>query len=348
MRILAIDIGHRTTDVLVYDDRIELENSPKFILPSPSYYFTNRVRETPEDLIIYGRQMGGSSFAKAIREHQKEHKVYMTEETGRTIRTDLDKVRSQGIKIISEEEIDKIKGQKMKIGDLELERIYQTLELNFIITNFDVVSVAVQDHGFSRTGKSDRECRFDMFREKLEVNRQILSLAYLNEVPKEFSRMNSLLESIREHYNGNVVIMDTGPAACLGALEDEKAKNKKSIVTINIGNLHAIAFSIKDNEVCGFFEHHTHLVDYLKLMHLVLKLEKAELEFKEVYDDNGHGAISLEPNQPELILITGPNRKIAKNWIEMSNFVKEAAPGGDPMITGCIGLIKAAKFLLES
>jgi uncharacterized protein (DUF1786 family) len=354
MKILAIDIGEGTQDILVYDDKIELENSPKFILPSPTRHFAEEVKKTNEDLIIYGKEMGGGSFAKAIRRHQKKGcEVYMTEGAAKTIRNNVSEVWSQGVKQISEEEIDRFPGKKMKIGDLELEKIYEILKLAHIDTSFDAIAVAVQDHGFSQIGRHPpatqhaRECRFEIFREKLETDRRLESFAYLNEVPKEFSRMSSLLKSIRE-YDKNIVIviMDTSPVACLGALEDEKARNKKSVMTINIGNLHTTAFSIRDREICGFFEHHTHLVDYLKLINLELKLCQAKLGFEEIYNDGGHGAISLEKNQPEIVLITGPNRKIAKNWIEMSNYVREAAPGGDPMITGCLGLIKATQFLL--
>jgi len=241
MKILAIDIGGRTTDILVYDNRIELENSSKFILSSPTHYFADEVRKTEENLVVYGRQMGGGSFARAIREHLKKYKVYMTEEAAKTIRNNLDQVTSEGVELISEREVERISGRKMKIGDLELDRIYEMLKIAFIDLDFDAISVAVQDHGASQTGKSDRECRFEAFKEKLKTDRRIESFAYLDDVPKEFSRMNSLLESIRQYYDKHIIIMDTGPAACLGILEDVESQNKKSIMAINIGNFHTIA-----------------------------------------------------------------------------------------------------------
>ena len=35
MRILAIDVGTGTQDIMIYDDEKELENSIKLVLPSP-------------------------------------------------------------------------------------------------------------------------------------------------------------------------------------------------------------------------------------------------------------------------------------------------------------------------
>ncbi|MDI6806225.1 MAG: DUF1786 domain-containing protein [Candidatus Aenigmarchaeota archaeon] len=342
MRMLTIDIGEGTQDILVYDK--SLENSYRLTVPSPTHYFANEVRKTKEDLIIYGKQMGGGSFAKAIREHQKKYKVYMTEEAAKTIRNDLDKVRNQGIELISEAEINRYPGHKMKIGDLEIEKTYELLKNAYIDPTFDVIGVAVQDHGHSKKEKHDRECRFEMFEEKLKTSRKLESFAYLDHVPEEFSRMHSVLESVKENYDGPVILMDTGPAAALGIKEDERAKG--SIIAMNIGNLHTIAFSLRDDEICGMFEHHTALVDETKLWNLELKLCRAELGFKEVYEDGGHGAISIEKNIPEITLITGPNRQKLKGLVEKSTMYRYAL-GEDHMFAGCIGLVKATQYLLK-
>lgn len=221
MRILAIDLGEGTRDILVYDEKGQIENFPKFILPSPIWHWANEVRKTKEHLIISGKQMGGGSFAKVIRKHQeKGYKVYMTEEAAKTIRSDLDKVKNQGIEIIPEAKVGQLDGRKIKIGDLDLKEIFEMLKSAHLNLDFDIISVAVQDHGSPQTGKSARECRFEIFRERLKTNRRIESFAYLNGVPKEFSRMNSALESIREYFNGEAAPggdpMITG---CIGLLK---------------------------------------------------------------------------------------------------------------------------------
>jgi hypothetical protein len=73
------------------------------------------------------------------------------------------------------------------------------------------------------------------------------------------------------------------------------------------------------------------------LKELVEKLASATLTFEEVFNDNGHGAVVFEKINPEKVLIAGPNRKLFKKYGEY------AYPGGDVMITGCIGLYEVAK-----
>ena len=48
MRILAIDVGTGTQDMMIYDTEKELENSIKLVLPSPHLYISQQIR----DLII--------------------------------------------------------------------------------------------------------------------------------------------------------------------------------------------------------------------------------------------------------------------------------------------------------
>ncbi|MDI6807037.1 MAG: DUF1786 domain-containing protein [Candidatus Aenigmarchaeota archaeon] len=351
MRILAIDIGDGTKDTLVYDE--DKEFNYKLVLPSPTSYFADEVRSAKEDLIIYGSQMGGSRITPAVKEHRKNgYKVYMTSEAAKTIWNDLDVVRSYGIEIISDDEVNKLKGKRMKIGDVDLEETYQMLSSVHIDPKFDVIAVAVQDHGVAPKGESNRKYKFEFYRKKLEVSRRPESFAYLNKVPEELSRMKSVENCIRKLYDGNLVIMDTGPAACLGMLEDEQARGRTSVVVINLGSQHTIAMSLKNGEICGLFEHHTTSMNYIKLMDLERKLSNATLSFEEIFEEGGHGAISLEPNQPDpkqqrIVLITGPKREIAKGLVEMSNFCRYAAPAGDVMLPGCIGLVKAAQYLLS-
>jgi hypothetical protein len=54
-----------------------------------------------------------------------------------------------------------------------------------------------------------------------------------------------------------------------------------------------------------------------------------------VFDDGGHGALVRSRNQPEIISVTGPHR------VKMRGLGVFAAPAGDMMMTGPVGLIKA-------
>jgi len=66
------------------------------------------------------------------------------------------------------------------------------------------------------------------------------------------------------------------------------------------------------------------------------------LDGKEVFAENGHGAITLSPHKGEVqLFVTGPNRDLFK--ATRMKFVY-AAPGGNTMMTGPMGLVRAALY----
>lgn len=339
MKILAVDIGVGTQDIMVYDEEKGFDNAYKLVLPSPTRIFAEEVRKSNEDLVIFGDTMGGGPFTRAIIEHLKTYKVYMTESAARTLRDDLESVKNYGVEIIAEDEMEELseKAMPMKISDFSL-HILTVLSSFGVDTYFDVIAIAVQDHGVAPPGVSDRENRFGLIEDK--VGSGIESFAYLDSVPKNLSRMKSVLRSVKKVHEGHILLMDTGPAAVLGSLEDEHVKEAKKAVCINVGNAHTIAMSLNDGEIAGVFEHHTHLLDKQKLDYYIKKLSDGTITFKEVFDDGGHGALAREANQPEIISLTGPRRG------EMKGVGVFAAPAGDMMMTGPVGLIKAVLGLL--
>ena len=54
MRILAIDVGTGTQDIMIYDSEKELENAIKLVLPSPHLFISQKIRETENDLYFDG------------------------------------------------------------------------------------------------------------------------------------------------------------------------------------------------------------------------------------------------------------------------------------------------------
>jgi hypothetical protein len=61
-----------------------------------------------------------------------------------------------------------------------------------------------------------------------------------------------------------------------------------------------------------------------------------------VFEANGHGAVTLKPWEGEMaVTVTGPHREIFKGT--SFKFVY-AAPGGNTMMTGPVGLVKASLF----
>jgi len=334
MKILAIDIGVGTQDIMVYDGEKGFDNAYKLVLPSPTRIFAEEVRRSKEDVVIFGDTMGGGPFTRAILEHLKEYKVYMTESAARTIRDDLEVVKSYGIEVISNDEVGSMSAEAkpIKISDFNLQLLPFLSSFN-VNTAFDAIAIAVQDHGVAPQGVTDRENRFQLIEDKVESG--IESFAYLDGVPENLSRMNSIYRSLKRWHEGHILLMDTGPAAVLGSLEDEHVKEKKKVVCINVGNAHTIAMSLNDGQIAGVFEHHTRLLDKQKLDSYIKKLSDGTITFKEVFDDGGHGALAREANQPEIIAMTGPRRG------EMKGLGIFAAPAGDMMMTGPVGLVKA-------
>jgi len=74
MRILAVDVGTGTQDVLLFDTTREPENALKMVMPSPTQLLAERIREATragEDLLLTGVTMGGGPCAWAADEHIK-------------------------------------------------------------------------------------------------------------------------------------------------------------------------------------------------------------------------------------------------------------------------------------
>ena len=113
MKILTVDIGTGTQDILLYDSNLDIENGFKLVLPSPTMMIHRRLKQTLQtsgntgskpQILFTGHQMGGGPSAWAIEELAKAgFPVYMTPSAATTLNDELDKVEALGIKIISEE-----------------------------------------------------------------------------------------------------------------------------------------------------------------------------------------------------------------------------------------------------
>jgi uncharacterized protein (DUF1786 family) len=90
-------------------------------------------------------------------------------------------------------------------------------------------------------------------------------------------------------------------------------------------------------------EHHTSELTAEKLRHLVQLLCQGTIKNSEVFQDGGHGAyVDSIPGKIERVLVTGPRRQSFLSCGAIKGAVA-ASPGGDMMITGCIGLLEAWK-----
>ena len=362
MKILAIDIGAGTQDILFYDSEKELENSIKLVLPSPPVIITERIKKITKkgkNLYFDGTIMGGGKIKQGILNHLKKgFEVVMEEEAGRTIKDNLKFVEKLGIKILKKKDIDSkldlknqkdskadLKNQKysnyskITLKDIDIEELSSTIakyDLNFA---FDEIAVAAQDHGFSDK-MGDRDFRFEKIREKLSKPLKVEEFAFYGNVPDYFSRLKAIEKTLKGF---NPIIMDSKFASILGACTDPEVNKLNSFVVMDIGNGHTMAASIMNHKIQGVFEHHTSSLSPQKIEKLIEKLVKGTLTHEEIHNDNGHGAHIVNPiDNLEKVVVTGPRRAIIK---ETNLDYYNASPGGDVMMTGPVGLIKAVEYI---
>ena len=335
MKILAVDIGVGTQDIMLYDTDYPIENSVKMVMPSPTKIVAKRIREHHKDILIRGATMGGGPVNRAVENHIKRgYNVLMTENSARTVRDDLNRVKALGIDIIPEgEKHPEI--AKIELKDVDLEAIESALSKFDVTLDFDHIGVAVQDHGYMK-GVGDRNFRFMKITEKLDVPRYPEEFAYYDGVPEYFTRMNGVLSTLKGY---KPIIMDSKFAAVCGATCDDYVKDLNSYIIMDIGNGHTLAAAFENGRIIGVFEHHTRSLDVDKINHLLEKLQNGTITHEEVHKDGGHGAWVTGPmNDFECVVATGPLRGMLQ---KTDLNVHYAAPAGDVMMTGPVGLIKA-------
>jgi uncharacterized protein (DUF1786 family) len=297
---------------------------------------------------------------------------------------ELDKVKALGIKIISEEEVNalEVKSEKSKVRRLELkdfdfELISKTFnDYGVSLHDLEAIAVAVFDHGNAPPGVSDRQFRFDYLDERIRAKNSLSSFAFLSpDIPKIMTRLQSVADSAGE-LPCPLVVMDTAPAAVLGAGFDPIVATRKQKIICNVGNFHTLAFRLGEKGIEGVFEHHTGEIDLAKLETLIRKLADGSLKHQDVFDDMGHGALMYSKDRFEFrdgdfdVVVTGPRRSmfatlddrphlhLAQVQVSTKNRPQSivhgrlrpyfATPFGDMMIAGCFGLLAATAEIMPN
>src|SRR5436853_880597 len=108
IRILAVDVGTGTQDILLFESGKTIENCFKMVMPSPTVIVAERIKRATErgqPLLLTGVTMGGGPCHWAARDHALAgHAVAVTPEAGRTFDDDLAMVEQMGFEIIDEAE----------------------------------------------------------------------------------------------------------------------------------------------------------------------------------------------------------------------------------------------------
>ena len=336
-RLLAIDVGSGTQDILLYEQGQTLENAVQLVLPSQTTILARRIAEATAaraPLFLWGRVMGGGPCVGAIGDHlQAGLPVYATAAAAKTIRDDLAEVQALGVQIV--EQPPTRNAVALELKDVDLDGLRAALA-PFGVELPDRFAVALQDHG-ECLGVSQRRFRFEHWERLVREGGYLERLAYgPGEVPPYLTRLAAVQQLLP-----GALVMDTGAAAMRGALLDPlvDAPRAEGLVIVNVGNQHVVGALVQDDRLLGVFEHHTERVDLGKMIDLVSGLREGKLTNEQVYADEGHGAY-ISPDYDgrfRFTAVTGPRRALAR---PLEPYF--AVPYGDMMLTGAFGLMAAA------
>jgi uncharacterized protein (DUF1786 family) len=283
---------------------------------------------------------------------------------------ELDKVEKLGIKIVGEDEVEGLqvaglKVERLELRDFDFKLISKTFaDYGVSLDDLSAIAVAVFDHGNAPAGVSDRQFRFDYLDERIKSKNSLSAFAYLsNDIPKIMTRLQSVADSAHD-LPCPLVVMDTAPAAVLGANFDPTVMRRKRKIIVNVGNFHTLAFRLGDG-IEGVFEHHTGEIDLPKLEKYIRALADGSLKHQDIFDDMGHGALVYGDNPFEFgkdefdVVVTGPRRSMfqtvdrgpqTENHRPSSTVLRPyfATPFGDMMIAGCFGLLAATAEIMPN
>lgn len=338
MKILCLDIGSGTQDVVVYDPHMVIENCVKFVLPSPAVRTAERIRKLTERgkaLYLYGSNMGGG-FGDAVREHLKAgYAVAAHPAAAAAMADDPDRVRGMGVKIT-----DACPRNHAPVHLTDYDPGLWNSLLTLAGEEYpDIILAAVQDHGL-HPKESNRIGRFKLLRRILEEHGGAPEMLLFETPPPEMTRLQTLKEAI-----GAGAVADTGAAAVLGALfdPDVEAENmRRGITVVNVGNSHTIAFLLFRNRILGVYEHHTGMLTREMLLADLKDFAGNCKSNEQVLEEGGHGCalfdIPARAGDFSPLYVLGPRRGI------LAGAGVFPAPGGDMMTAGCFGLIKGAQM----
>jgi uncharacterized protein (DUF1786 family) len=357
MKILTVDVGTGTQDIFLYDSHLDLENGFKLVMPSPTLIINRRLKQATRQrqaVLLSGVTMGGGPSQWAAEAHLRLGlPVYATPAAARSFNDDLDAVQAMGSQVVSEDEALHLPASvlRLELCDFDFAAIAGAFDhFGLSLQGLAAIAVAVFDHGDSPPEISDRQFRFDYLDQRIRAENRLSAFAYrASDIPPIMTRLQAVAQSARltaipELEAVPLVVMDTAPAAVLGATFDPQVSARPRLLVANLGNFHTLAFRLGPTGIEGLFEHHTGLLDLPRLEVLLRALADGSLKHADVFDDHGHGALVYHPQPLPLdqagfgVVVTGPRRNLLRGSSLRPYF---AVPFGDMMISGCFGLLAA-------
>jgi uncharacterized protein (DUF1786 family) len=354
MQILAVDIGTGTQDILLFDSGRAPENCLKLVMPSPTMLVAGQIRQATagqRPLLLTGVIMGGGPSSWATEDHHRAGlPIYATADAARSFNDDLAAVhRDLGIEIVSSDEARQLAAQPDMAHVVMQDFSYAAIRGAFSAFGADLqpdaVMVAAFDHGNAPLDVSDRQFRLDYLARRLQANNRLSTFAFAaSEVPPIMTRLLALVQSAAD-VPVPLLVMDTAPAAVLGAFCDPQVRDQPDVLVANIGNFHCLAFQYREGRFVRLFEHHTGLLNQSQLVNWIAHLADGSITHQEVFSEHGHGALVLDHTPVPLssVAVTGPRRAMLMNS-ELPVYF--AVPYGDQMLAGCWGMIQATADLM--
>lgn len=364
-RILAVDVGTGTQDILLFESDKTIENCFQLIMPSPTVIVADRIHTATaagRSVLLTGRTMGGGPSAWAARDHaQAGHPCYATPDAARTLDDDLSQVEALGITIVDDARAQQLiasEGDRLAhihLCDFDTAALRSALTAFGVDPNVDAVAVAAFDHGAAPPGYSDRRYRFDFIEKAYRARPEPVAFAYrAADIPSDLTRLAAVAADAAT-YNSEgsqpapVFVMDTGAAAVAGSLEDPTVATHADCLIANVGNFHTLAFHLRAGRILSLFEHHTGELTRDTLDTYLADLAAGTLTNERVFAESGHGALRLDSvaapthdGATPFLAVTGPRRDLLRG---SRLHPYEAVPHGDMMLAGCFGLLRAVASL---
>jgi len=332
--VLCLDVGSGTQDALYWRPDATLENCPKFVLPSPARRVGARLRGlTARGAAVHlcGGNMGGG-FIRAVREHLAAGLALSAHpEAALALTDDPPSLAAQGI-LLSERR--PAGHTPVHLADYD-PGFWESFLALAGLEPPDLVLACAQDHG-CHPGQSSRIGRFRLWERFLSQGTGRLADLLHEAVPEELTRLQALQDA-----TGGGPVMDTGPAAALGVLFDpelEALVDRSGALIVNMGNSHVLGLLVRSGRLFGVYEHHTGMLPAPELARHLERFRLGRVGCAEVFDGGGHGcACSAGGGTFPETLVIGPRRNELAGLLD----ARFPAPGGDMMLTGCFGLLKA-------
>ncbi len=344
LRVLAVDVGTGTQDILLFESDRTIENCFQLVMPSPTVVVAERIRAATaagRPVLLTGQTMGGGPCAWAARDHaQAGYPCYATAGAARTLDDDLAAVEALGLVVVDDAAAPRLldAGDEALVHvvmrDFDARAIRTALAAFGVDPAVDVVAVAAFDHGAAPPGYSDRRFRFDYIEAAVRQRPEPIAFTYRGDaVPPDLTRLAA-------------VAADAAQYGSSGALEDGAVAAHEDCLIANVGNFHTLAFHLRRGRIRSLFEHHTGELTRDQLEAYLRELAAGTLTNERVFAESGHGALLLDvaPHDGALpfLAVTGPRRALLRG---SALAPYEAVPHGDMMLAGCFGLLRGVAAL---